>query len=314
MWNGSTGAALPSGGNWLKAASERLKMTRILPPIGRGLLLVFASLAAPVTGVAATNPPLAVMTYNIRSASPGSPVPWCERRALVAECIQRVAPDIIGTQEGYFQQLRELAADLSIYDWIGQGREGGSKGEFMAVFYRRARFEPLAFDHFWLSDTPETIGSKTWGSKIPPRLVTWVRLADRQTHRAFYVLTTHLDGNKQAQEKSVRLIRQRVGALDPALPVLLTGDFNVVPGRDATYDAFVGDQFFTDTWILAGSRRGEGFSTFNGFKALVRNERRIDWILARGNVTVDAAEIITFAREGSFPSDHLPVVAWLRFP
>lgn len=289
-------------------------MTRILPQIGRGLLLVFAGLATPVTGVAVTNPPLVVMTYNIRSASPGSPVPWRERRALVAECIRRVAPDIIGTQEGHFQQLRELAADLPAYDWIGQGREGGSKGEFMAVFYRRAHFEPLAFDHFWLSDTPETIGSKTWGSKIPPRLVTWVRLADRQTHRAFYVLTTHLDGNKQAQEKSVRLIRQRVDALDPSLPVLLTGDFNAVPGRDATYDAFVGDQFFTDTWMLAWSRRGEGFSTFNGFKALVRNERRIDWILARGNVTVDAAEIVTFSREGSFPSDHLPVVAWLRFP
>jgi endonuclease/exonuclease/phosphatase family metal-dependent hydrolase len=43
----------------------------------------------------------------------------------------------------------------------------------------------------------------------------------------------------------------------------------------------------------------------------VRSERRIDWILARGKVSVDASEIVTFSREGRFPSDHLPVVAWL---
>ena len=52
-------------------------------------------------------------------------------------------------------QLQDIAADLPAFQWIGVGRDGGSRGEFMAVFYRTARLEPLAFDHFWLSDTPE---------------------------------------------------------------------------------------------------------------------------------------------------------------
>ncbi|MBC8326261.1 MAG: hypothetical protein H8E27_11620 [Verrucomicrobia subdivision 3 bacterium] len=41
---------------------------------------------------------------------------------------------------------------------IGIGREGGQRGEFMAIFYRHARFEPLETNHFWLSDTPEKVG------------------------------------------------------------------------------------------------------------------------------------------------------------
>ncbi len=257
---------------------------------------------------------LVVMTYNVRSASRGSPFAWELRRPLMGECLRQYSPDIIGTQEAYFQQLKDLTGDFPEYSWIGQCRDGGSAGEFMAVLYRKSRFEPLAFDHFWLSDTPDTMGSKTWGSQLPPRLATWVRLLDRQTRREFYVFTTHVDGNKQAQEKSVRLIRQRVAALDPALPVLLTGDFNAVPGKDKAHDLLVGDGFFADTWTLARQRRGEGFSTVNGFKTLVKNERRIDWILAHGEVSVDASEIVTFSRDGKFPSDHLPVVAWLRIP
>jgi len=45
----------------------------------------------------------------------------------------------------------------------------------------------------------------------------------------------------------------------------------------------------------------------------VKSPRRIDWILVRGEMAVDAAEIVTFSRNGQFPSDHLPVVAWVHF-
>ena len=60
----------------------------------------------------------------------------------------------MGTQEGLYHQIRQIDEDLSEMTWIGLGRQGGSHGEFMAVFYRPDRLEPLEFDHFWLSDTP----------------------------------------------------------------------------------------------------------------------------------------------------------------
>ncbi len=252
------------------------------------------------------------MTYNLRFAAPQGPNAWPERRPLMRECIAAVSPDIFGTQEGLYGQLKDIAVDLPAYDWIGLGREGGSKGEFMAVFFRKARFEPLAFDHFWLSDTPNVIGSSTWGN-VNRRMVTWIRFLDRQSKREFYVFNTHFDHLIQlAREKSAALVRQRVEALDTNLPVILTGDFNV--GRDnSAHEILVRDNFFADTWDLAKEREGEGLGTFNGFKQVPNDNRRIDWILARGQVQVEKEKIITFNKDGKFPSDHCPLVAWLNF-
>jgi endonuclease/exonuclease/phosphatase family metal-dependent hydrolase len=260
-----------------------------------------------------TSPPwLAVMTYNLRYASSTPPNAWPQRRPLMRELIQRVAPDVMGTQEGLYSQIKDLAADLPDYEWIGTGRDGGSRGEFMAVFFRKARLEPLAFDHFWLSDTPAVIGSTTWGNSNR-RMVTWVKFRDRATGGEFFLFNTHFDHEIQsAREKSAELVRQRVAALDPKLPVLLIGDFNAGAGSNKAYDILTGDKFFTDAWTIAGERRGEGINTFNGFQPAQQNGVRIDWILTRGDVTVAAAETLTYATDRQFPSDHFPVLARLR--
>src|SRR5262245_7953389 len=78
---------------------------------------------------------LCVMTYNLRYASATPPNAWQQRRPLMRELIQQLSPDVMGTQEGLYQQLKDLASELPDYDWIGLGRDGGSRGEFMAVFY-----------------------------------------------------------------------------------------------------------------------------------------------------------------------------------
>ncbi len=253
---------------------------------------------------------LCIMTYNLRFASPRGPEAWPGRRPLVRECITNVSPDIIGTQEGLYNQLKDLAADLPGYDWIGQGRDGGSKGEFMAIFFRKDRLEALAFDHFWLSDTPNVVGSATWGNSNR-RMVTWIRSLDRETKREFYLFNTHFDHQIQlAREKSAALVRERVDALGTNFPVLLTGDFNA-PYTNPAHQILVKGEFFTDTWDSAKERIGEGLGTFNGFREVPRNNVRIDWILARGKVRVDKAQIVTFNKEGKFPSDHCPLVAWV---
>jgi endonuclease/exonuclease/phosphatase family metal-dependent hydrolase len=256
---------------------------------------------------------LTVMTYNLRYASPNPPNAWPQRRPLMRELIQKIAPDVFGTQEGLYAQLKDLASDLPEFEWIGAGRDGGSRGEFMTVFYRKARLEPLAFDHFWLSDTPEVIASSTWGNTCR-RMVTWVRFLDRQTKREFFLWNTHFDHEVQAaREKSAELVRKRVAALDTKLPLILTGDFNSVAGANKAYDILTGDKFFADTWTTARKRVNEGTSTFNNFKGVPKGGRRIDWILTRGAVETERIEIVTFARDGQFPSDHFPVVARLRF-
>jgi endonuclease/exonuclease/phosphatase family metal-dependent hydrolase len=229
-------------------------------------------------------------------------------------CIESVQPDVFGTQEGLYRQLKDLAADLPAFDWIGTGRDGGSRGEFMAVFYRRDRLEPLEFDHFWLSDTPEVVGSSTWGN-TNRRMVTWVRFRDRRVGTEFYFWNTHLDHALQpAREKGATLIRDRVNALKTQLPVLLVGDFNANAGANPAYDLLVQEGGFRDTWFLAAERGNAEFNSFNGFNAPRKQGQRIDWILLRGDAEVARSEVVTFEQGGQVPSDHYPVMARLRLP
>lgn len=251
---------------------------------------------------------LRVMTYNLRYASDKPPNSWPERRPAAKSLIEATAPDLIGTQEGLYAQLKNLAADLPAYAWLGLGRAGGSRDEFMAIFYRRERFEPLEFDHYWLSDTPDVIGSRSWGNTVR-RMVTWVKFREQPSGQEFYFINTHFDHMVQeSREKSAALVLARVEELKTALPVLLVGDFNAAAMGNRAYDVLVGEHGFRDAWSTA-SQRGPLVGTFHNYRGPQPDGARIDWILHRGGVSVENAEIVTHSLNGQFPSDHFPVLA-----
>lgn len=276
-------------------------------------LLAFTTLAGHLPAAAPAPLELKVMTYNLRYASNQAPNAWPDRRPLMQELINREAPDVFGTQEGLYGQLQELAAGLPAYAWIGLGRAGGSKDEFAAVFYRHERLEPVAFDHFWLSATPDVVGSMTWGNKYR-RMVTWVRFRERATGRLFEFWNTHFDHQvEEARQKSAALIRDRLAQVDPALPLLLVGDFNCTAGRSPAYDLLTREAGLADTWVLAGRRGNETMNTFNNFQPARHESDRIDWILARPPVAVSESAIVGYPAATPFPSDHFPVTAIVRF-
>ena len=253
---------------------------------------------------------LRVMTYNLRYASMKGSEAWPDRRPAMKSLLKQQAPDLMGTQEGVYHQLRDLAADLPEYDWIGTGRDGGSRGEFMAIYYRRERFEPLAYDHFWLSDTPEVIASSTWGN-TNRRMVTSVRFKDRRSDKVFHLWNTHLDHALQpAREKAAELIKTRLAKIPSNEPVILMGDFNAEATRNPVYDTLTQGIGFTDSWFAAAQRKNETLNSFNGFANPVFNSARIDWILYRGDAEVALAEVVVDGSpEGRQPSDHHPVLA-----
>lgn len=249
-----------------------------------------------------------IMTYNVRYASDRGANSWPDRRPVMKECVAAADADIIGTQEGLWEQLKDFAEDQPQYEWLGLGREGGSRGEFMAVFYKPDLFEVMAFDHFWLSDTPEVIGSSTWGNTVK-RMVTWVRFKEKDGGQEFYFVNTHFDHQVQeSREKSAELVRERITEFGTDLPIILVGDFNAKAGDNRAYSILTEDGFLKDTWLTAKERRGEVVATFNSFREKRPGDHRIDWILGRGIETL-WTEIITCQAEGQFPSDHFPVIA-----
>jgi endonuclease/exonuclease/phosphatase family metal-dependent hydrolase len=263
-------------------------------------------LLGPVQGDA-----LHVRSYNLRYASNTGPHAWSARRPVLAELLRRELPTVLGTQEGLYGQLTDVARDLpEYYDWIGEGRRGGEKDEYVAIFFDTRRLEPLASGNFWLSDTPDVAGSRSWGNTTT-RMTTWVRFRDRRTGGEFVVVNTHLDNvSENARLRGAELIRDRIHAFPPGLPVILTGDFNTAAEYAPQYGILVGAGL-TDTWTAATQRRTPLTATWHGYGPLMPDGPRIDWILVRGAAAIQAAAINTYSHDGTYASDHLPVQALL---
>ncbi|WP_070020233.1 endonuclease/exonuclease/phosphatase family protein [Streptomyces nanshensis] len=269
------------------------------------------------------------MTFNLRFADydPAAPHSWSLRRPAVAALLRQEAPDVIGTQEGLHRQLREIHEDIQQpdkrYDWIGMGRDGGSRGEFMAVFYDAGRLEPVEYEHFWIAPDPHAVGQK-WPGAGSPRMVTWLRLRERSEGpsgaREFYVLNTHLDNvSTKARLAGARLlVEQMRGPQSPlppfesGLPCLVTGDFNVpaVSAEGGVYETLLTGGGLTDTFAAApAEHRGEDHHTWHDYAGMDARGGRIDWILTSAGFRTLSARINTATYEGRYPSDHFPVQA-----
>ena len=118
-----------------------------------------------------------LLSFNIRYDRPDPGVrAWSERREAVAGII-REAADLAGLQEVLPNQRHDLAERCPEFVFVGVGREPEDRGEASPVLVRRARFAVLESGTFWFSDTPEVVGSKSWGNEIP-RVCTWAKLRD----------------------------------------------------------------------------------------------------------------------------------------
>ncbi|WP_077514167.1 endonuclease/exonuclease/phosphatase family protein [Rhodanobacter sp. B05] len=272
------------------------------------MLVLVLSLGTAGAGVAAATP-LRVMTFNVRVPVDTGMNAWVNRRDLMVQVIKAEHPDVLGTQELTEEQGEYLAAHLPGYAWFGQGREGGTKGEHMGVFYRTDRLKVLRSGDFWLSDTPQVPGSRTWGQPYP-RMVTWARFRLRDGGGTFDYFNTHfpyLPQDVRPRMLSADEILQRIGKLPPGARVILAGDFNCAP--DTPVHAKLTANLH-DAWMQAGSHSGPA-KTFHNFTG--NPDQRIDWILTRGFKAL-AVRTVTTHDGARYPSDHFPVVADLVRP
>lgn len=265
----------------------------------------------------AETPEIKVMSFNIRygTASDGENH-WDNRKEFLIDTIKAFDPDLLGTQETLGFQRDLLAEKLSGYAVEGVGRDDGKeKGEMMALYYRKDRFEKLAGGHFWLSETPEMIGSKSWDSSLP-RMVTWVKLKDLKnpTAKPITFFNTHFDHRgPQARLESARLIRKKISEVSGECRVILTGDFNADVASDPYKALFEGDDApVVDAFRKKNPEKKADEGTFSGFKASEVKGARIDWIGCTPSFEVVRCEIDRTSKDGRTPSDHFPILAILK--
>ena len=125
---------------------------------------------------AAENDALRVMSFNVRySAANDGADAWANRKDFLVETIKDFNPSLLGTQEVLHDQHEYLEASMPEYKAIGVGREHGkTKGEYSAIFIKKSEFDILDSGTFWLSETPDVPGSKSWKTACT-RIVTWAK-------------------------------------------------------------------------------------------------------------------------------------------
>lgn len=254
-----------------------------------------------------------VMTFNIRYDNPRDSLnAWPNRAEQVCEFIKNERPDLIGMQEVLLRQYSVLDSALTDYTSVGVGRDDGAKGgEMNPVFFRKDRFDMIRTITFWLSDRPEVPGSKGWGASLP-RIVTWMELADKNTHEHFFYFNTHFaHDSDSARIMSSRILLDQVAKISDGSQFIITGDFNMQP-TSTGYSILTGPAesvpAIKDTYTISEKRPWGPTYTFNGFSDKP-GTGRIDYIFVKSGMRALEHRTMIKKESGVFISDHWPVEA-----
>lgn len=255
-----------------------------------------------------------VMSFNIRYglANDGKNQ-WENRKALVLARIKNFSPSLFSLQEcrDDFQADYIKENLISEYQFYGVRREGdGNSGlEMSPILFRSSEFQLIQTGHFWLSETPQIPGSKSWGSAFA-RTVTWAELKHTSSKYPFLYVNTHLDYQPTATYNMAQILQQWIEKVSCIHPVILTGDFNS-DKHSPTYQCLTNTGTLFDVYQQAHPTHADD-ATFHGF-GQPGAENSIDWILASRHFQVVSSEIDTYHEANLYPSDHYPITAILNW-
>ena len=316
-----------------KSAKWSVQMNRIACSAVVSVLFGVALGAAEVRP-AAKAPQVRVMTYNVRYSAGDKKSPdnnWKARRDDFARTVERENPDVVGFQEVLPDQRKWLERRFPDYAFTGEGRNADRvNGEASPVAFRRDRFEAVTNGTFWLSETPDVPGSKSWNAAFP-RICTYAVLKDKATGKTFSFANTHTDHKcEEAREKGMLLIIERMKDFGRGAPVVLVGDHNCLEYEKPAKSV---SKLLTDAIYLSKTPPQGSWRTFNFWhwyekelsivEALKKpidqrsipgdksDMKRIDYIYVSPGTTVLDYRTVSDTRPGTklYPSDHFPVTA-----
>ena len=264
-----------------------------------------------------------VGSYNVRMSACdiGTANAWDERKEDLVALVRSLDLDVYGMQEVMPEQAAYFRDRLPEWSFVGEHREADRvSGEASPVFYRKSRFEPVKSGTFWLSETPEVPGSKSWGTACT-RVCSYLVLRDRRTDKVFCFANTHTDHvSAEAREKGVMLIVDRMRQFGDGSPIVFTGDHNCCP---SDVPAIAVRKVLKDARAVSETTDTGPANTFNAFGRHLEgpdfgkgaaSRRRIDYVYVSDGVKVREFRTVGDRRPGSelYPSDHFPVIATIE--
>ena len=250
---------------------------------------------------------LVVMSFNVRNsnAADGDNA-WDLRKSATPAMLKAVKPDVFGVQEALPGQEEYILQTSPDYRSYGIGRNDGVEGERMSVFYNTKRLELKDCGTWWLSETPD-VPSVGWDAKYP-RTATWALLRDLRSGREFYFVNTHLDHKGVvARKEGLAMIVNKIRGMNPDVPLILTGDFNVEPSDSCLVDL---DRMMLSARATAAVTVDT--PSFNGYRKPA--SKTIDYIYYNGFASASWFKVVDDTFDGKeFISDHYPIAARLVY-
>lgn len=280
----------------------------------RNLFLLILLFSYGVGLPAVNSDTIAVMTYNIRFAGDEQKEGlnhWNNRKENLASVIRSHHADILGVQEALKSQIDDLLKMFPEFSFLGEGRDGGGKGEYSAILFNKNKFDVIKSSTFWLSETPDDI-STGWDAQFK-RVCTWAEFKRKSDGKSFFFFNTHFDHvGENARTNSAKLIKEKIVSLADNKPAILTGDFNFQSDA-AGYKILTEDDELKDAQFISSVPHEGGEVSFNGFGTVNDQKYKIDYIFVNDQVEVLTHKIDTAKFNGRFPSDHMPVTAEITF-
>ena len=252
-----------------------------------------------------------VASFNLRMDTPrDGENAWPNRKENVKALIQYHDFDIIGTQEGFIHQLNDLL-EMPGFAFVGAGRDDGkSAGEHSAILYKTGLFELMDSGNFWLSETPDKPGLG-WDATCCNRIASWALFRDKNSKKEFYVFNVHFDHQGVvARRESGKLMIEQIKEIAQRKPVICTGDFNSTPETEQIVGM---STLLNDAYEVSDMKPYGPVGTTNSFQFTAPMKKRIDYVFVSKDFEVAKYAVLTDALDQRYPSDHLPVVASLRF-
>lgn len=253
-----------------------------------------------------------IMTFNLKCDNPlYFNNRWDKRKHMIYDIMKNYECDIIGTQEVKDNMLKDLKNNISSHNIIGRQRCKKISSERNNILISK-NYTICEEKTFWLSDSPEKVGSKKWYSLFP-RICTTAVIESNNTK--IRICNTHLDNLlSKAREFGLSKLMKVIEKEEEKekLPMILMGDFNAVPDSKLIKE-FIQGKFSNKKLMPVQEINKELYSkvTRDSFKR-TENGVHIDYIFVSEEIEVINAEIINYNNNGKYPSDHYPLMAEVK--
>ena len=238
-------------------------------------------------------------------------------------------PDVLCVQEDNWTQKLDALLTTNGYTAV-RGKAISRSGwtgftyesyEYQTIYFKTAKFELVSSGQKWLSDSPDTPFSDSYGNDdTRPRGINYAELTSTNGE-SFYVFNVHLENaDPTTRMNQANKLIDLVGTIAGDTPAILCGDFNLISNSSdendkssiaslkGVYDdtRLVAD--LTETHATFINAEGTIFGAANT-TATPTSGTIIDYCFtSKDDFNVYSYDVISEKQDGIYTSDHLPLV------